>query len=140
MSRRTKSTARRVLPTNGELSILNVLWDFGQGTVEDVIDHLPPGNSANYKTVQSLLRIMENKGLVHHTVRGRAFVFEPRVTRDEVGGCFTKQLLDRTFRGSYSALIINLLDTNDVKDQELDELEELIHGYRDRKKKSEFSK
>jgi BlaI family transcriptional regulator, penicillinase repressor len=140
MNRGTKPTVRRVLPTNAELSILNALWDLAEGTVEDVIDRLPSGNSANYKTVQSLLRIMENKGLVRHSVRGRAFVFEPRVTRDEIGGCFTKQLLERTFRGSYSALIMNLLDTNEVKDQELDELEDLIHGYRDRKKKSEFSK
>jgi BlaI family penicillinase repressor len=83
---------------------------------------------------------MENKGLVHHTMRGRAFVFRPRVTRDEVGGSLTKQLLDRTFRGSCSALIMNLLDTNDVKDQELDELEALIQGHRDRKKKNELSK
>lgn len=138
MNRGPKSTARRALPTNGELSILNALWDLGEGTVEDVIDRLPSGNSVNYKTVQSLLRIMENKGLVHHTVRGRAFVFKSRVTRDEVGGRLTKQLLDRTFQGSCSALMMNLLDSSDVKNQELDELEALIQEYRGRKKKSEL--
>jgi BlaI family transcriptional regulator, penicillinase repressor len=137
MSWRKSSTARRVLPTNAELSILSALWELEEGTVEDVIDRLPSGNSVNYKTVQSLLRIMENKGLVHHTVRGRAFVFKPRVTRDEVGGRLTKHLLDRTFQGSCSALMMNLLDSTDVKDQELDELEALIQEYRDRKKTGE---
>src|ERR1700722_16662995 len=139
MKRRSWSRARKALPTNAELAILDALWTLGEGTVEDVIDRLPSSPPANYKTVQSLLRIMEGKGFVRHTTRGRAFVFNSRVTRDEVGGSLTKHLLDRTFQGSCSALMMNLLDSNSVKDQELDELEALIQGYRERKNKDESS-
>jgi BlaI family transcriptional regulator, penicillinase repressor len=140
MKRRSWSRARKALPTNAELQILDALWTLGEGTVEDVVDCLPSSPRANYKTVQSLLRIMEGKSFVRHTTRGRAFVFNSRVTRDEVGGSLTKHLLDRTFQGSCSALMMNLLDSNSVKDQELDELEALIQGYRERKNKDESSK
>lgn len=126
---------RRALPTNAELTILNVLWELREATVDDVVARLPSNPPANYKTVQSLLRIMENKRFVRHTVRGRAFVFSPRVTRDEVGGSLTKNLLDRTFQGSASALMMNLLDSNHVNNKELDALEALIQGYRERKSK-----
>jgi predicted transcriptional regulator len=112
MKRRSWSRARKALPTNAELPILDALWTLGEGTVENVIDYLPSSPPANYKTVQSLLRIMEGKGFVRHTTRGRAFVFNSRVTRDEVGGSLTKHLLDRTFQGSCSALMMNLLDSN----------------------------
>jgi BlaI family penicillinase repressor len=139
MRRRSISTSRTALPTNAELLILNALWDLRDGTVEDIVDRLGPSPPANYKTVQSLLRIMESKGFVRHTLRGRAFVFNPCVTRDEVGGRLVKRLLDRSFRGSASALMMNLLDCNPVNDQELDELEALIQDYRERKTKDRAS-
>ena len=129
-----------VLPTNAELSILDVLWEVGEGTVQDIVDRLPSNPRANYKTVQSLLRIMENKGFVQHKTRGRAFIFISRVTRDEVGGVSAKRLLERNFQGSYTAMLVNLLDGNHVKEQELNEIEALIQRYREQKTKGESSK
>ena len=137
MRRRSGSRSRRTLPTNAELLILNALWDLQEGTVEQIADRLPTSPPANYKTVQSLLRIMERKGFIRHTIRGRAFVFTARLTRDEVGGSLAKHLLDRTFQGSPSALMMNLLDRNPVNDRELEELEALIHDYRERKTKDQ---
>jgi predicted transcriptional regulator len=140
MKRRPRSEARVTLPTNGELSILEVLWEAGEGTVNDVVARLPSKPRANYKTVQSLLRIMERKGFVRHKERGRAFVFAPRMTRDETGGAAAKRLLDRNFRGSFAALLVNLLDGDHVEKQELDELEELIRRYREQEAKDESVK
>lgn len=124
-----------LLPTNAEQTILNVLWAIGEGTVEQVVAKLPVKPPANYKTTQSLLRILEEKGFVKHTARGRAFVFVPRVTRQEVGARMATQLLNRAFRGSHSELVMNLLDASPVKEEELDQLEALIQQYRERKNK-----
>jgi predicted transcriptional regulator len=135
MKRPANAKPRKPLPTNAELAILNALWDLAEATVDDVVARLPSNPPANYKTVQSLLRIMENKRFVRHTVRGRAFVFSPCLTRNEVGGSLTKHLLNRTFQGSASALMMNLLDSNHVNDKELDALEALIQGYRAQKDK-----
>lgn len=140
MTRRSRAAAKVILPTNAELPILDVLWEIGEGTVQDVVDRLPLKPRANYKTVQSLLRIMENKGFVEHMTRGRAFVFISRVTRDEVRGVSAKCLLDRNFQGSYAAMLVNLLDGNHVKEQELDELEAMIQRYREQKTKDESPK
>jgi BlaI family penicillinase repressor len=140
VKRRIALRSRKVVPTNAELLILNVLWEVGEGTVDDVVERLPANPSPNYKTIQSLLRIMETKKLVQHSVRGRAFVFRARTTRDEVGGTLAKRLLDRTFQGSATALMMNLLDRNAVDADELDELEGLIQEYRERKTKERSSK
>ena len=83
---------------------------------------------------------MENKGFVQHKTRGRAFIFISRVTRDEVGGVSAKRLLERNFQGSYTAMLVNLLDGNHVKEQELNEIEALIQRYREQKTKGESSK
>lgn len=140
MTRRSSSAPGKRLPTNAELQILNALWDLREGTVEEIVKQLLVSPPANYKTVQSLLRILEKKGFVRHTIRGRAFVFTARLTRDEVGGTLAKHLLDRTFRGSAAALMMNMLDRNAVSEQQLDELEALIQGYRERKDQRQASR
>lgn len=135
MKRRLRSKIKVLLPTDAELLILDALWELGEGTVEDVVNRSPSNPRANYKTVQTLLRIMENKGFVEHTMRGRAFVFMSCVTRDEIGRVSAKRLVDRNFQGSHTAMLMNLLDSNHIKEEELDELEKLIQQYRERKAK-----
>lgn len=137
MRRRLHSETSLVLPTNTELLILDVLWELGEGTVQNIADRLQSTHRANYKTVQSLLRIMENKGLAEHKTRGRAFVYFTRVSRDEIGRISAKRLLERNFQGSYTAMLVNLLDSSHVKEQELDELEALIRRYRQQRAKDD---
>src|SRR5947209_8438172 len=93
-------------PTARELEILKVLWDRGPSSVRDVHRALSPGGDLAYNTVQTLLRIMEEKkGLVGHTVLGRTFVYTARYDRDES----TLRFLDRVFDGAASQLVQSLL-------------------------------
>ncbi len=119
-----------VPPTRAELRILQALWDLGQATVEEVINHPSFSTPPNYKTTQTILRIMEDKGLAQHTSRGRVFVFEPLVSREQVGRLSVRTLLDQNFGGSPAKLLVNLLETGTVNEAELDELEALIHKFR----------
>ena len=119
-----------VLPTRAENKILQVLWELGQGTVDDVINHPSQNPKPNYKTTQTILRIMEEKGLVRHMNRGRVFVFEPCVSREQVGRLSVKTLLQQNFGGSPTELLVNLLEAGPVKESELEELEALIRKHR----------
>jgi predicted transcriptional regulator len=125
-----------VLPTRGELRILNVLWELGQATVEDVIKHPSFGTPPNYKTTQTLLRIMEEKGLARHSNRGRVFVFSPSVTREQVTRLSVQTLLQQTFAGSLTDMMVGVMETGSVKESELEELEALIRNYRLRRSDS----
>ena len=119
-----------VLPTRAENKILQVLWELGQGTVDDVISHPSQNPKPNYKTTQTILRIMEEKGLVRHMNRGRVFVFEPCVSREQVGRLSVRTLLQQNFGGSPTELLVNLLEAGPVKESELEELEALIRKHR----------
>jgi predicted transcriptional regulator len=135
MKGRSRTKRKLALPTDAELLILDALWELGEGTVEDVVNRLSLNPRANYKTVQSLLRIMESKGFAQHKMRGRAFVFMPCVTRDGIGRLSARRLVDRNFKGSHTAMLMNLLDSEHIKEDELDELERLIQRYRESKAK-----
>src|SRR5205085_8567609 len=65
-------------PTPRELEILKVLWEHGPSSVRRVHRYLARFEDLAYNTVQTLLRIMEEKGLAEHHVEGRTFIYTPR--------------------------------------------------------------
>lgn len=117
-------------PTRAELRILNALWELKSGTIDEIIHHRSFSTPPNYKTTQTILRIMEEKGLARHTTGGRVFVFEPAVTREWVEKMCVRTILEQNFGGSPAKLLVNLLESGPVADQELEELEALIRNYR----------
>jgi predicted transcriptional regulator len=100
--------------------------------VEDVVDAHPPKERPNYKTTQTLLRIMEQKGFITHESRGRVFVFRPLVSRKTIDHMSIQALVSRNFRGSAAGLLINLLEASSIKKKQLDEIEVYIREYRKR--------
>jgi predicted transcriptional regulator len=117
-------------PTPRELAILKFLWENGPSSVRVVhrglLRNESVGKELAYNTVQTLLRIMEEKGLVTHHVEGRTFVYTARYSRDESA----RRFLDRVFDGAASQLMVSLLRTETISEQELDELHELIRQAR----------
>jgi predicted transcriptional regulator len=120
------------VPTPAEMRLLQVLWDREEATVDDVVNAHPEKERPNYKTTQTLLRIMEQKGFITHESRGRVFVFRPLVSRKAIDHLSIRALVSRNFRGSTSGLLINLLEASPIKKQQLDELEAYIREYRKR--------
>ena len=132
LSKAAKATQSIPLPTPAEMRLLQILWEKAEATVEEVVNAHPLRERPNYKTTQTLLRIMEEKGLIEHESRGRVFVFKPLIDRKIIDQRSVQVLLSRNFGGSASDLFINLLEAGPVKEEVLDELEAYIKEYRRR--------
>ena len=72
-----------------------------------------PGGELAFNTVQTLLRIMEDKGLVRHRAEGRTFVYEPTYSRDRV----TSRLEHRVFDGGLNQVVLSLLQAKDAGEE-----------------------
>src|ERR1700734_3588121 len=105
--------------TEGELRLMNVLWQSGPATVSQVVDALPDKPPVAYNTVLTLLRILENKGFVRHTKRSRAFAYEPAVGSKEASTPAIRHLVTRFFGGSTGQLVLKLLDERQIDTAEL---------------------
>jgi BlaI family transcriptional regulator, penicillinase repressor len=125
------SRSKIPVPTPGEFRLLERLWRLEEATIDDLLVHSKEDPPPNYKTVQTLLRLMENKKLISHRVRGRAFVFYPRVRRDQIHRLSIRSFLDRYFQGSRTELLQNLLQDERIGAAELQELETLIRSRRE---------
>ncbi len=109
--------------------MLKALWALKSGTVREVHQQMCPNGELAFNTVQTLLRIMEEKGLVRHRADGRTFVYAPKYSRDRV----TSRLLHRVFDGALDQVVLSLLQAKDASEAELRGLERLIAAARKRK-------
>ncbi len=129
--------AEDITPSERELDILKVLWEIGSGSVREVHERLCPSGELAFNTVQTLLRIMEDKGLVRHRAEGRTFIYSPCHSREQVSSRF----LQKVFDGALDQMVLSMLRTRDVSARELRELEALIaQARRDRQRRGKEEK
>jgi len=128
--KKAKRSLDAVLPTPGELRLLRILWRIGEGSIDDILTATDENPVPNYKTVQTLLRIMERKGQVDHSQKGRAFVFRPLIARNDVHRLSIRDTMKKYFTGSRAELLVELLRDERISAKELRELENLIRERR----------
>ena len=110
--------------TRRELDVMSVLWRRGRATVAEVRDEL--ADDLAYPTVQTMLRVLEAKGFVKHTVEGRAFLFEAIVEQDEVADSVLARLVAKVYHGSRELLVSRLLGDEDISPDELRRIKKLL--------------
>lgn len=105
---------------------MSVLWQKGAATVADVVTALRGRRAVSYSTVQTMLRILENKGYVAHEKVARAFVYRPLVDERQARRRALRHLAARLFEGSPSLLVLNVLDDEELNPEELQRLKQMI--------------
>ena len=105
---------------------MDIVWERGKATVQDVVDALPQSLGLHYSTVLTTMRILEDKGYLRHTKEGRAFVYEPAVPREDASRDAVRHVLSRFFGNRRDLLLLNLLKDEEVSPAELERLKKLI--------------
>jgi predicted transcriptional regulator len=112
--------------TEAELRIMDVLWLKGAATVQQVLDWLPEKPALAYNSVLTTIRILEKKGYVKHVKDGRAHIYAPLIGRQEATRSEIRHLVGRFFRDSHEALVLNILEDNQIEAAELKRLRDLL--------------
>jgi len=107
-----------------ELEIMQVLWERGASTVAEVQPRLR-GELA-YTTVQTMLNVLWRKKKVKRVQEGRAFRYEPVVSRERATGSALHDLVSRMFGGSSEALLMAMVDTRQISAEDLARLAEKL--------------
>ncbi len=115
--------------TEAELRLMNVLWDKGACTVQQVLDGLPGETSLAYNSVLTTIRILEKKGYLQHMKDGRAHVYSPVIERAEARRSEVQHLVQRLFKNSHELLLLNLLEDQSLDREELKRLRTMIDNY-----------
>lgn len=113
-----KKSAETLTPL--ELQIMQVLWEKGPATVAEMQMRL--GTELAYTTVQTMLTVLHRKEKVTRVQEGRAFRYEPAVSRERATGNALGDLVKRMFGGSAEALLMAMVDTRQISAEELGQL------------------
>src|SRR5438445_514255 len=105
--------------TEREAQIMEILWEAGECTAEAVREALP--DDPHDSTVRTMLRVLKDKGYVR--IRGRQpAVYVPKIGRAKVQTKAAQSLLTRFFGGSVEALMLRLIEDEELTSDQLDQL------------------
>lgn len=118
-----------------ERAIMRLVWRHGELTAEQVREELDEQDrSLKDSTIRTVLRRLEEKGYVTHTVENRTFRYRPAESRQLVAGRAVKRIIDRFCDGSVEALLVGMVDSQVLDRTELQRLAERIAAAKKGKK------
>lgn len=124
MPRPAGKTTEQLTPL--ELEIMKVLWETGPSSVQAVQEKLPGERQLAYNTVQTMLNVLHRKGKVRRTLQGRAFVYEPAVSRVQAASQAVGDLVQRMFDGSPESLVLSLVEARQLTPETLARLSAML--------------
>jgi BlaI family penicillinase repressor len=124
MSRNTEPGHDPVELGELERSILLIVWRMGAITAEQVREELD--RPLKESTVRTVLRRLEEKGYLAHTLENRTFLYRPAETRQRVAGRAAQRIADWFCEGSVEALLVGMVDSKVLGRKELQRLAERI--------------
>ncbi len=113
-------------PTEAELNILQILWEFGPQAVRFVNDKMNLEREVGYTTTLKMMQIMNEKGLVTRDDSSRTHIYKAEVQEKDIQKNLLDKFVDTAFRGSAAKLVIQALGQHDASKEELDEIKLLI--------------
>lgn len=112
--------------TELQLGILQVIWDRGEATTQQIHHVLEADRGLALTTVATLLSRLEKRGALSHRKEGRHYVYRPLVTRCEVRRSKVRELTESLFDGDPAALIHHLVRSGETDPGDLERIWALI--------------
>ena len=121
-------------PTGLELAILKILWEASPRTVREVREAMAAaGRDLAHTSLITTLNVMFDKGFVKRTAakEGRGYAFSPKISRADASQGMVGELVERVFEGSTPALLLSLLENEQLDGPDHAELRQAIERYRE---------
>jgi predicted transcriptional regulator len=114
------------LPDLGALEreVMSLIWAGGSMTAEAVREQLP--RRLKESTVRTVLRRLEEKRYLTHTVDGRTFIFQATQARRHVAAKAVRRIIDWFCDGSVEEVLVGMVDAKILDQEQLDRLAKKI--------------
>ena len=116
-------------PTDGEMEILNVLWELGPSELGKVRQALQERRPVANTTVATMLKLMEGKGLVERREGGRAALWAAKVDRESTRAGLVSKLLNLAFESSAPRLFAHMLESGNLGKKDVETLRRLLEEH-----------
>ena len=114
-----------IKPTEGEMEILQVLWQKGNATVREVHEALNKKDSG-YTTTLKLMQILHEKGMVERDTNQKTHIYKALVSQDKTEKQLVNKMIDNVFNGSAARLVMQALGNHSASAEEIDEIKKYL--------------
>ena len=111
--------------SHSEWQVMECLWE-NPHTLMELVDVLGKSIGWSKSTVATMVRRMEEKGIISYVEQGRTIIFSPMVSREAVTIRETKNLLQRAYNGSIGMLVSAMAQSRSLTKADIDELYEIL--------------
>jgi predicted transcriptional regulator len=120
--------AKRQLPplSEGQLEIMNVVWDCGEATVGEVRKALCESRPVSRNTVSTIMTRLEEKGWLRQRARSGAYLYSAAHPREKVLPTLVRRLVDGAFRGSAEGLVLALVEGGRLSADEIERIKAML--------------
>jgi BlaI family penicillinase repressor len=113
--------------TPAEWEIMEAIWQLGGApSVRDVLEKAFPDGEKAYTTVQTIMNILEKKGLLKRKKQGLVNFYKPAKSREQMVKFEMSQLVSRMFKGSIPAFANYLINSEDLTLNEIGKIKKLL--------------
>ena len=119
-----------------QLQVMELVWEMAPTTVPQVHEALARRRKIAYTTVLTTMRSLERRGMVRHDAAGKAYVYEPALSRKKYTASCLGRLVDELFDGKKEKLLCHLLGAERIGAKELAEIRRMLAGRRDKESRS----
>lgn len=109
-----------------EREVMQLVWSSGEITAQAVREKL--ARKPKESTVRTVLRRLEEKRYVSHTVSGRTFVFRAAASRQVVAVRAVKRIVEWFYNGSLEELFVDMADARMLNTRTLQQLTKTNRG------------
>ena len=104
---------------------MQLVWSGGEVTAESIREQLD--RNPKESTVRTVLRRLEEKGYVTHTVSGRTYLFRAAEARRDVAARAVKRIADWLCNGSVEEMLVGMADARMLDRRTLENLAKRIN-------------
>lgn len=118
--------------TDGELAVLDILWEKGDMNASDIVKELRDKKDWNRNTTYTFINRLVNKNIIERSEPN--FLCRALYSRQEVGLSETKGFVDKMFRGSFDGLLSAFIASDDISKDDIHKIEEIIRRKKEERK------
>jgi BlaI family transcriptional regulator, penicillinase repressor len=116
----------KILPTDAELEILQLLWMSGPSTVRSIHDIIVEKRDVGYTSTLKIMQIMLDKGMLSREILDRVHFYSANIDESLTQKKLLDEFVETTFRGSTSSMMMSMLGDGNIDLSDLQKIKAMI--------------
>lgn len=111
--------------TRKEEELMKILWKQEKAFVKDIVEKYPDPKP-HYNTISSLVRLLQDKGIIGFKQYGNTYQYFPLISKEDYRRSFMSEVVSEYFDNSYKSAVAFFVKEKGLSEDELVELVKLI--------------